>query len=326
MMLSISNIEISTIFTQILILYIFALIGFCAAKSGLFPSNASQVLSKFVMKISMPATILSKMIVSDFTWDDYKNGMKLYVIALIFLSISFFIACLFTKKANLMPATANVYKMQAMFGNVIFFAFPLFMALFGNQGILYALFFNMGNDTFLWTIGVYLANHHKGGDIKSNIKHLLNINTFSFIAGLIIMLTGIGGILRVSFAETVLTSVGNITSPMSMIFIGMVLAGINLKIFTTGKKILSLCVLSFQKLLLIPFISIPIFILMKDFLGESTILIAVMQLSMPVATLTVSIAAEYGSDYEFAAAGVLCTTIFSILTMPLVVWVLKCFY
>ena len=46
----------------------------------------------------------------------------------------------------------NVYSMQTLFGNVIFFAFPLFEALFGDIGVLYALFFNIGNDLLLSAI------------------------------------------------------------------------------------------------------------------------------------------------------------------------------
>ena len=325
-MMSISHIEIPTVFTHILVLYIFVGIGFGSAKSGLFPENASQVLSRFVIRISMPATILSKMISADFTGEDYRNGGKLFVIALAFLGLTLLLACLVTRLLGLSEITANVYKMQAMFGNVIFFAFPLFLALFGDRGILYALFFNMGNDALLWTVGIWLASRHRGGGIKESIRHLLNINTFAFAGGLILMATGVGAVLRDTFIDTVLSSIGATTSPLSMIFVGMVLAGIPLKTFVTGKNFLALSALTLQKLLLVPLLSIPILLAVKEFLGEETILIAVMQLSMPTATLAVSLTAEYDSDYRFAAAGVLSTTVFSILTMPLVVWVLKCFY
>lgn len=325
-MVLLSEIDISTIFIQILILYILALIGFGSAKSGLLPETSSVVLSKFIMKISMPCTILSKMISSDFTAEDYMNGIKLYFIAIIFLFFTLIISCIITRACKIDDTTANVYKMQSMFGNVIFFAFPLFSALFGDMGVVYALFFNMGNDTFLWTIGVYLANRHKGGSLLQNAKHLLNINTFSFIIGIVIMLTGASGFLRGTFVAEVLSSVGNTTSPLSMIFIGMVLAGIKLKDFVNRKNLIALGALSFQKMLLVPVLSTLVLLLFKDFLGEATIIIAVLQLSMPVGTLTVSLAAEYESDYKFAAAGVMFTTILSIITMPLMVWVLKCFY
>lgn len=325
-MIFLSEIDISTIFIQILILYILALIGFGSAKSGLLPENSSVVLSKFVMKISMPCTILSKMISSDFTKEDYFNGVKLYFIAIIFLSFTLIVSCVVSKIGKMDDMTANVYKMQSMFGNVIFFAFPLFTALFGDVGVIYALFFNMGNDTFLWTIGVWLANRHKGGSLLQNAKHLLNINTIAFVVGVIIMITGANDILRGTFISEIFSSIGATTSPLSMIFIGMVLAGVKLKDFISRKNIITLGELSLQKLLLVPVLSTFILLLFKDFLGEATIIIAVMQLSMPVGTLTVSLAAEYGSDYKFAAAGVMFTTILSIITMPAVVWVLKCFY
>ncbi len=325
-MISFSGIDISTIFVQILILYILAFIGFGSAKSGILPENSSMVLSKFVMKISMPCTILSKMISSDFSKEDYFNGIKLYFIAIIFLTLTYLISCLVTKTLKVDDTTSNVYKLQSMFGNVIFFAFPLFTALFGDVGVIYALFFNMGNDTFLWTVGVWLANKHKGGNFKENVKHLLNVNTIAFVLGVAIMLTGLNDILKGTFVSDIFSSIGATTSPLSMIFIGMVLAGVKLKDFTGKKNVLTLGSLAVQKLLILPLMSTFILLLFKDFLGEATVIIAIMQLSMPVGTMTVSLAAESGSNYKFAAAGVMFTTILSIITMPLVVWVLKCFY
>ena len=52
-------------------------------------------------------------------------------------------------------------------------------------------------------------------------------------------------------------------------------------------------------------------------------MIAVMQLAMPIGTLTVSIAAEYDSDYEMAADNVFVSTLFSIITLPLIAYLLK---
>ena len=52
-------------------------------------------------------------------------------------------------------------------------------------------------------------------------------------------------------------------------------------------------------------------------------MVAVMQFAMPVGTLTVSIAAEYDSDYEMAAQGVFVSTLLSIVTLPLIAYLIK---
>lgn len=332
-MLSISEIDVSTIFVQILILFALAFIGFGAAKSNYLPQNSAEVLSKFVVRVSMPMTILSKMLTADFSKEDYQNGIKLYLLAITFLAMTFFLACLVTKGLRISETAKNVYKMQAMFGNVIFFAFPLFLALFGDVGIIYALFFNMGNDTFLWTLGVFLANRHKGGSFRNNVRHLINANTITFAVGLLLMLTGVGRIMENSsyavcsvfyrVVSSVAAMVGSATSPLSMIFIGMILAGIQFSREKSAGKWMALTLLSFQKLLFFPLCAIPLLLAFRDFLGESVVLITVLQLAMPVGTLTASLASEYGSDYEFAAQGILITTVFSLGTMPLVVWILQ---
>lgn len=109
-MLSISEIDISTIFIQILILFVLAFIGFGAAKSNYLPKSSAEVLSKFVVRVSMPMTILSKMLTADFTKEDYQNGIKLYVLAIVFLTLAFLLACLVSKGLRISETAKNVYK------------------------------------------------------------------------------------------------------------------------------------------------------------------------------------------------------------------------
>ena len=281
-------------------------------------------VSKLVMRVTMPALILSKMLSADFSADNYFDGLKLVAVALVTLLLIFAITRPFTRLMKIPDKSRNVYCMQSLFGNVIFFAFPLFQALFGDIGVLYALFFNVGNDILLWTLGIYLAGKHKGGGFGNALKHILNMNMIMFIIGLILVLSNLSAKLKGGVVYQTADMIGKATSPLSMIFVGLVMASSKGMFKNLGKKMLSI-LLALQKQLIVPVLAglVLLFAVKQGWISDVVMMIAVMQLAMPVGTLTVSIAAEYDSDYEMAADNVFVSTLLSIITLPLIAYLLK---
>lgn len=320
----IENLDTGTILSQILVLFILAAIGFVSGKTGYLPEKAGTVVSKLVMRVTMPALILSKMLSADFSADNYFDGLKLVAVALVTLLLIFAVTRPFTRLMKIPDKSRNVYCMQSLFGNVIFFAFPLFQALFGDIGVLYALFFNVGNDILLWTLGIYLAGKHKGGGFGNALKHILNMNMIMFIMGLILVLSNLSAKLEGGVVYQTADMIGKATSPLSMIFVGLVMASSKGLFKNLGKKMLSI-VLALQKQIIVPVLAglVMLFAVKQGWISDVVMMIAVMQLAMPVGTLTVSIAAEYDSDYEMAADNVFVSTLLSIITLPLIAYLLK---
>lgn len=320
----IENLDTGTILSQILVLFILAAIGFVSGKTGYLPEKAGTVVSKLVMRVTMPALILSKMLSADFSADNYFDGLKLVAVALVTLLLIFAVTRPFTRLMKIPDKSRNVYCMQSLFGNVIFFAFPLFQALFGDIGVLYALFFNVGNDILLWTLGIYLAGKHKGGGFGNALKHILNMNMIMFIIGLILVLSNLSAKLEGGVVYQTADMIGKATSPLSMIFVGLVMASSKGLFKNLGKKMLSI-VLALQKQIIVPVLAglVMLFAVKQGWISDVVMMIAVMQLAMPVGTLTVSIAAEYDSDYEMAADNVFVSTLLSIITLPLIAYLLK---
>lgn len=320
----IEDLNTGTILSQILILYVLIAIGFIAGKTGYLPKTSGQVVSKLVMRVTMPALILSKMLSADFSADNYFDGIKLIAIAIIFLLIVFFVTRPFTKLMKIPEKSRNVYSIQTLFGNVIFFAFPLFQALFGDIGVIYALFFNIGNDLLLWTLGIYLAGRHKGSQGSNLLKHIFNPNFIVFLIGIVLVCTGLNSKLESTVVYEASDMIGKATSPLSMMFIGLVLANSKGVFKNFGKKMLTV-VMSIQKQLIIPIVTglILLFAVKMEWISSVVMMVAVMQLAMPVGTMTVSIAAEYDSDYEMAADGVFISTLLSIFTLPLIAYLIQ---
>ena len=116
--------------------------------------------------------------------------------------------------------------------------------------------------------------------------------------------------------NTALVMVGNATAPLSMIFIGAVLASVNIKVLY---KKYSLYMVAAVKLLISPLA----IILLVAFLPISPIIkgVIVLQAAMPSQTMLSVLAKEYGSDYIYATEGIFVTTLFSVITLPFVYYI-----
>ncbi len=103
---------------------------------------------------------------------------------------------------------------------------------------------------------------------------------------------------------------------MSMMIIGASLASLNLKeLFMDGK----LLVFSFIKLVVIPVAGV---LLIRQFVSSEVICgVCMVMLATPVGSMTAMLAQQYEGDYEMASKGVALTTVLSVVTMPLVAWV-----
>ena len=109
----IENLDTGTILTQILVLFILAGIGFVSGKTGYLPDKAGSVVSKLVMRVTMPALILSKMMSAEFSADNYFDGLKLVVVALVSLLLIYAATRLFTRLMKIPEKSKNVYCMQS---------------------------------------------------------------------------------------------------------------------------------------------------------------------------------------------------------------------
>lgn len=142
------------------------------------------------------------------------------------------------------------------------------------------------------------------------MKGILNVGFIACIVTIIIYFLD----LRVpAFAESTLTHLSNLTSPLSMMVIGASLAAIDLrKLFTDGKLLL----FSAIKLVVIPIIGL---LVIRQFVDSEMLLgVCLVMLATPVGSMTAMLAQQYDGDYEMASKAVALTTILSVATMPLV--------
>lgn len=316
---------------QIAILIILGTMGYIFVRSGYLPKNTGQYVSKLVIRVTAPALLITNMASYEFTLQTIKDG---FWIALIFVAISllgFPVGTILARTVKVEGSTANVFKTHCITGNVGYLAVPLLNNIYGSRGLIYANFAGISTELLIWTVGIYLVNRHSNKSIKDNLKHLVNPGIIAFLTGLFLSLINIKQMAENSvvvgeiysiFYKT-LNPLGNITLYLVMIFIGMSIAEAGEGGIVRILKNKNSYILSFYKLLVMPGIALLVLMIIGPGLSSFVKTIVVLTLAMPCASVIPVLAAQYGSDYKFATNNVVVSTILSMLTLPVMMYIVQ---
>jgi predicted permease len=185
-------------------------------------------------------------------------------------------------------------------------------AILGEEWVIYASAFMVVQQFIIWTHGKSLIQGKTGADFKAI---LLNVNLIACVAGMIMFLLHLH---LPSLLGGTVKSMASVIGPVSMIMIGMILAGTDLKSIVKGKRIWIIAVL---KMIIIPMI---ILVIMKysgfsrfaaD--GVTILYISLMATMTPSASTVTQMAQLYDQDAGTATAINTITTLMCIATMPL---------
>lgn len=298
------------VFDQIIILFLIMMLGFFIRKKNIINDDITKGLSELLINVTLPF-----MIISSFTLQ-YDSEMMIIGSKILIYSIFIHVALIFFSKilyTKNLKEKRQVLKFITVFSNVGFIGYPILYGMLGEKGVFFAAIFNIPFNLFLWTIGVMFFTGEK--NLKSIKKVMVNPATIAVFIGIIIFRFSIN--LPVSIKST-FNMVGSITTPISMIVIGSMLAERNVKeIFMDA----SLYYGAFVRLVLIPFL---IFIILK-FIGTDKLImqICVVLEAMPAAVITAIIAEKYDGDAVYASQSVFVTTVLSLITIPIIIFLLK---
>lgn len=300
--------SLTTFMQEMLVLYGIALLGFIVKKIGVLKASAIEVLTQLVLYITLPALILFSLDIT-FSFTLLKEFMWFMMMSIYILTLSCFLAFWMRKKAKLPESQKNVYEGLIVFGNQGFIGYAVSYILLGEQGVVYLTIFNLCYLVLIWTYGIYLFS--RNAEKVDWTRIFLNPGILSTLIGLVIFFLPIGWPVPISNG---LESVGKMTIPLSMMLIGILVANVEWKKFMLIIRNNYLWIISFTRLLLIPFLLLPFAAFNLSF---SVLLIAVLVSGMPSAPTITLYSQKYGGDSLFASIGVLLTTVLCIVTVPI---------
>jgi len=310
--------EISVIIRQMLILFIMIGVGAILRKTRVLSDPVDSGITKMIITCTMPAMLLNS-VISRTGDKDFSLVLKFIVIAFAMYTILPLIAIPLTRLLRVKPNVRGIYMYLLIFGNVGFMGFPLIEALFGTESILYAGIFNMFFNLLAYSYGVIIVSKDSvEGEVKDETAPKFKISAKTLLTpGISVsVLALIIFFLPVKFPSVICSAVGyigNTTTPLAMIVLGSTLAKMKPgKVFTDKAVYLYVLVRG----ILLP---LALFPLMKLLIKDTFVLqMALIMLSMPAANTSVLYAKEYHSDELFAARCVFLSTLFSVITIPLI--------
>lgn len=304
--------DFNTAVIQILILFIIMFIGIAAKRARIINNGMEDSISVLLMKIALPALVVSS---TNFerTSEVLPNMINILIITIISYILTILLCTMTAKALHFDKKSANVFISLVLFGNVGFMGYPVARAFFGEIGVFYSTVVNLVFTTFLWTYGVLLFDSRG----KLDLKKLLNIGSISTVIALFMFFFQ----LRLPYSlQTALELTGKMTTPLSMLLIGALIAEIDIAKLVSNKRIY---LVSAIRLFLIPLATAFILKLMN--FNDMVISICTLMAAMPSGATNAIFAKQFDSEPLFASIGVFITTLLSILTLPLIVYILTNF-
>ncbi len=294
-------------------------IGFAAVKSRIFSHESLGTLSAFALKISLPALIVTALPAAT------TRVMLLQALPLL-AALPFWYALLAiggvltAKLCKMSPNTARVHIVQYMMGNIGVMGMILILATLGDGAAIYMASIYFVDQCMMWTVCENLSYPVEAQRTLSlsSLKKVLTIPTMVafFIAIAMIALDWHPDNLIVD----VLTELGRTSKSIAMIFIGGTLATLNLKRLSYLNGILY--IIGF-KMLLLPLFVFWVTGLFSGFLDPMARMVLTLSSALPCLFAMSILARNNGTDYEYATMSVFVTTMASMVTIPLVSWLVN---
>ena len=307
---------------NVIVFVLLALPGYLLVKSKQLKSAQAGALSKVLMYVGMPFLILSSTLKLSLNGELIKTLIIVALIGIAFTLSTFFLSAPLTGKEK-EEKTRGMMRFCSVFSNNGFLGLPLAIAVFGadTKAVTVVIVLNIITNILMYTLGIYLVS---GDKQAMNLKKaFLNPVLIAFVIGIVLNLLNVTK--YVAEITTYSTHFSGIVTPISMTILGMKMGDIQFaKLFTNWKTYY----VSLLKLVVFPITMVGLLLGVKAILSNSIvdaglIMGVFMAFAVPTAGLASTFSDQFDGDTEGAVAFTLGTTILSVITIPVIYWLLS---
>ena len=220
---------------SVLSIIIMIALGYILKGQGWFDDSFGKSISSLITRVALPASIFVS-VLKNLTKESLfqLSGSLIYPVGAVI--ISYILAYALVKILKIRPGRRGIFMNAVVNANTIFIGLPLNIALFGEKSLPYFLVYYVTNTVSTWAFGVFLISNDDPTKVKGenkaklNWKKLLPPPLLGFIVAIIFLLVGIP---VPSFINATLGYVGSIVTPLSLLYIGIVLYDAGLKSIRT---------------------------------------------------------------------------------------------
>lgn len=294
------------ILNQTIIMFMLILVGVLCSKLKIISSSANRELSKFVLQIVNPVVIFTS-----YQTEIHDNLVKnlLITFGLSFAVFAVMIGAVYILIPKKEGRETEIERFSSIYSNCGFMGIPLANAMFGMEGVFYLTAFITTFNLIAWTHGIILLTGER--DMKKVAKVFYSPTVISIILGLISFF------LQIRLPELpakVMEYIAQLNTPMAMLVSGVSMAETHIFKMIKKPDIYRVCLI---KLIILPVIlSVLLSFVPVDEKVRLTILVAA---SAPPAAMCTLQCLNNGKNYLYASEIFTAGTIFSVLTLPVIV-------
>lgn len=299
----------ATAFNQIAIMFFIILIGIICYRIHLIDNLMNRKLSDIVLMLVNPIVVLVS----------YQREFEATLLTGLLISLLMAVAThtfgiVISKmiiRGDRHKANLVIERFAVIYSNCGFIGIPMAGGLFGSEGVFYITAYMTIFNLLVWTHGVVIMTGKT--DIKSIKKALVSPTVLATVAGFLLFVT------RISLPEVFLDAlsyIGNMNTPMAMLVAGVTIAQTDVRKLLLKPRIYYV---SFVKLLFIPIVMLFVFHIFQ--LPRVVLLTSVLAAACPTAVTVNLFSLRYDKNYLYASEVFAVSTMASMLTIPLVMYI-----
>lgn len=296
--------------------------GYMLAALKVITPAVGDAISKIVMIAALPCTIVYHFQVQ-ITRQQLTDLGTLLFISFLAIALSIVVAVLWAKAARIPAGRRGLFTVLFAFSNSAYMGFPVISSIYGQEAMPYALVF-FAASVILTNIVAFIFIRGDGDRIrgeagKTTIGSVLKRLATPVVGGIVVALLLL--VLDIRIPDCLLTAtkyIGDLSSPLALIFIGYMIHSIGFKNMKYEKGIAGVML---GRFLITPAIIFGLGMLFG--LGGMPMKAVALQMALSCLVQPVVMTQMYGADTVFATKMVVYSTLASILTIPATVAVLN---
>lgn len=291
-------------------------LGYFLQVKGWFHNDFGNDLSKLIMNVAMPVSIFVS-VLKYLTLEKLISLSGGLIYTFVAFALGYIVAFLSVKVLNVAPGRRGTVINTFVNANTIFIGLPLNIALFGDNALAYFLIYYITNTISTWTLGVFLmTSDSKDGKKKQgskfNWKKLLPAPLLGFIVSVVFLVINIP---LPSYVSSTLGYIGGLTTPLSLIYIGIVLAKAGIKTIHFDKdSILALV----GRFVIAPLLMFLVLKFMAPQMATAEYQTFMIQSATPALAVLPILANQGDGDVEFSTNIVTLSTILFVIVIPII--------
>ena len=325
---------VHVVFLKIAAMFLVIVAGWLARRRGFLAADFTATLSRLVVDVAFPALLFTQMlrtVDAAALRDGWLAPVLCGLVILMAYSVGLLLAPVFSGKAQ-----RNTFIFLVAIPNWVFLPLPIVQALYGDSGVRTVLLSNAGAQLVLWSFGVWILH----GALRQAAKNLLtNVGLWATAAGIALALlfpsarnletidpasAPLGMMLPGALVQA-LALVGSLTIPMSLLAIGAQLGELTIAVHRFPKVLWGVLL---SRLLFAPLVTVVLgcaLMKMGAAIPTETRMIIYLIATMPVAISCSVMAERFHGDVTLAAEGIFYSTFFSLLTVPVIFFLIQQF-